>query len=48
MPERDGQTDGRQTQTNRIPISMSRVSVLTRDDKRRVGNRTQAFEWYHF
>ena len=34
IPERQGQTDGRTDgQTDRIPISISRVSTLTRDKK---------------
>jgi len=34
IPERYGRTDGRaDRQTNRIAISISRVSVLTRDKK---------------
>ena len=51
IPERYGRTDG---QTDRITISISRVSMLMRDKKdtryghsyyrRRIGNRTQAFE----
>ena len=46
IPERYGQTDRQMDgRTSRIAISISRVSVLTRD-KKRIGNRNQAFQWH--
>jgi len=45
IPERDGRTDG---QTDRIAISISRVSVLTRDKNARQRYRHTAQVCCHF
>jgi len=46
MPERHGRTDGRtDRQTDRIVISISRVSVLTRDKNGAVRQTLYDFLW---